>query len=520
VKSIYFFVVIFLFFIACNSNKAIINNEFIQDNVNFFESDNSVNDSIDNNSLESFNLIEEENDLSDNDFFESFKSIEEEDFYDDNDSFSDDNDVIRNVYYSNPVSGKMTNSGSKEKPWASLQMIFKSSKVFKAGDRIVFENGNHGNVFITGKHSDYVTIEAQDDANPVIQSIVVENASYWYFKNLIFNSIGSKNSNGVNTFSYLFYSKSSSSFLKIEHCKFYSIKDSSLWNKNDWYEKSKNGVIIVGPHLFFNDNVIKNVYFALEIRGDFAVVTNNLIDNFGADAIRALSNNSKYIGNIIRDAYVEDYSKNHDDAIQIYDKDNLLNGFIENVEIKRNVIYTFRDNISQKMIEDHLVGYSMQGIIQTDGFGRNIVIENNLIVSDHYHGITLQGAENCRIQNNTVIKTPISQNPKTDVLPWIQCRKDKNGKVCKNTIIRNNIASKLTPWTFDEKDGMVSEKNLSPDFSIYQNYFVDYMNFDFHLKNNCPAIDFGVNKDLTEVDLDGNKRLIGTSVDCGAYEKQ
>jgi len=92
--------------------------------------------------------------------------------------------------------------------------------------------------------------------------------------------------------------------------------------------------------------------------------------------------------------------------------------------------------------------------------------------------------------------------------------------VCKNTIIRNNIASKLTPWTFDEKGGMVSEKNLSPDFSIYQNYFVDYMNFDFHLKNNCPAIDFGVNKDLTEVALDGNKRLIGTSVDCGAYEKQ
>lgn len=318
----------------------------------------------------------------------------------------------------------------------------------------------------------------------------------------------------------MFSANPTAEYVKIENCNFYSALDSSSWSKADWYANAEDAVVLRGDHIIFKDNTIKNVYFALEISGDHAQVSNNLIDNFGADAIRALSSYSVYSDNEIRDAYIEDYSVNHDDGIQMYDKDNVASGIIENVVFKNNKIYNFKDPITAQMISDGLVGYSMQGIIITDGYALDVVIENNLVVSDHYHGITLQGAQNCRIQNNTVVKTPQSKNPILDAIPWIQCRKDKQNKQCSDTVIRNNISSKLTPWTYSDGTNVTAENNLEPSVDIYNTYFVDSANFDYHLKSDSPAIDAGVNTDLSTSDLDGNSRKVGEKVDCGAYEFQ
>ena len=46
---------------------------------------------------------------------------------------------------------------------------------------------------------------------------------------------------------------------------------------------------------------------------------------------------------------------------------------------------------------------ALQGIGCFDGMFVDWIIENNVIIVDHYHGITLGGARGCRIVNNTVI---------------------------------------------------------------------------------------------------------------------
>ena len=46
---------------------------------------------------------------------------------------------------------------------------------------------------------------------------------------------------------------------------------------------------------------------------------------------------------------------------------------------------------------------TLQGLGCFDGFYIDWVIENNLVVTDHWHGISLCGAVNCRIVNNTVV---------------------------------------------------------------------------------------------------------------------
>ncbi|KAB1068067.1 T9SS type A sorting domain-containing protein [Tamlana haliotis] len=420
------------------------------------------------------------------------------------------------AFYCDPVNGSMSNSGTQASPWKSLEDVFAAKKTFNAGDVIYLLSGAHGSPFITGIHSDYVTIKPLSGENPVIASIQVENADYWAFDGLAFSTNGS---GGNFARDYMFLTKNNATHLKIENSTFSCTDDSSSWSKNDWYAHAEDAIIIRGDHIVFNNNTIRNVYFALQIEGDYAEVRNNLIDNFGADAVRALGSHAIYENNIIRDAYVEDYNVNHDDGIQMYDKDNVAAGVINDVIIRNNKIFNFADPITQAMIDDNLVGYSMQGIIITDGHTENVSVENNLVVSDHYHGITLTGAINCKIQNNTVSKTPTSYNPVTDATPWIQVKNDKQGNGSTGNIIRNNIATRYTPWTYDEATN-TEEHNIVATAVDAITFYEDYNNLNFKLKAGSPAIDAGTDVGLTVLDIDGNTRLVGSAVDCGAFELQ
>jgi parallel beta-helix repeat protein len=45
----------------------------------------------------------------------------------------------------------------------------------------------------------------------------------------------------------------------------------------------------------------------------------------------------------------------------------------------------------------------MQDIGCFDGFFDGWVVENNVVITDHWHGISFYGMKNSRIVNNTVI---------------------------------------------------------------------------------------------------------------------
>lgn len=423
-------------------------------------------------------------------------------------------------YYCDPVGGSMGNDGSISSPWGSLQAVFSAGKTFNAGDEIFLMNGAHGQAYISGTQTNYVTIRAFPGHDPRVAAVQLGAGSYWAFDGLTFTSDGT---GGVFTKNYMLLTSRSTTFVKVENCTFYSARSSAGWSKADWYAHAKDAVRIRGDHTIFNNNVIKNTMFALQIEEDYAEVKNNLIDNFGGDAVRALGSHAVYENNIIRDAYIEDYAVNHDDAIQLYPLTNGVfdpNGFFDDLVFRNNTIYNFADPITQAMIDDNLVSYNMQSLIVTDGYIENSVVENNLIVTDHPHGITLSAPINCRVQNNTVIKTPTSINPDSSATPWIAFWADKNGGEPSNSIMRNNIASKFTPWTHAGGSNIVVENNLQPAVSQYENVFSDYSGFDFTLKTNSVAVDAGANTDLPATDLAGHPRLVGPAVDQGAYEVQ
>jgi parallel beta-helix repeat protein len=66
----------------------------------------------------------------------------------------------------------------------------------------------------------------------------------------------------------------------------------------------------------------------------------------------------------------------------------------------------------------------------------NWTVENNIIITDHWHGISLYGAIDSRIANNTVIDAvPGSPGP-----PWIMTNSN-DGAPSQNVVVRNNLAA-------------------------------------------------------------------------------
>lgn len=413
-------------------------------------------------------------------------------------------------YYCDPVNGNMNYNGlSSKTAWKSLEDVFARSKKFSAGDVIYLMNGAHGRPYITGGNSDYVTIKALPNHNPKLAGIQFGKGSYWAFDGLTFTADGSGGDNFKSTF---IQSNTDNTHLVITNSVFYMAEDSSNWTFNDWYTYTKNKSIFAlsvrGNYFKFNNNIIKNVYFGLSILGDNIEIKNNLIDNFAGDAMQLQNSDNVLIeNNIIKDAYIQDYNIQHDDAIQLMGVASPMN----NVVVRNNTIYNFSDEITQSMIDDNLVGYSMQGIILTDGKITNSVIENNLVVLDTYHGITINSSDKCRIQNNTIARTPNKVNTE-NVYPWITFYGGKGG-LHTNGVVRNNIA-----YQYSIASGNLDQNNISISESSLNNNFTDYSSFDFTLKEDSYAIDTGLNTDISEFDLAGNNRLFNTTVDCGAYE--
>ncbi|MEP0367030.1 MAG: putative Ig domain-containing protein [Cyclobacteriaceae bacterium] len=416
--------------------------------------------------------------------------------------------VVGNTYYIDPVGGNNSNDGSQANPWASIQPTS-----IQNGDLVYLLDGNYGAVYIGNMaRTEDVTFRALSGHTPVFSKLTIDNSQHLVFDGITIDA--STASLGKEEF--MLTGNANTTHITVKNSTLKSADDISSWTKNDWYANVASGADFRGGNITFENTLITNAYHALSLRGDYSYVTNCTIDNFAGDAIRGLGSFSTYEYNTVRDCYINDYAIQHDDGFQAYELTGDLK--IESVTLRYNKFLLFEDPITQFVIDNELIGNLMQGIIITDGYGDGWVVENNLVMNDQTHGITLYGARNCRIQNNTVVQHPYYTD--TDLVPWISCQaQSKTGQDNFNNVIRNNIAGKFTTWTFDATSTV--EGNIDIDELNYNNYlpyFADYVNRDFHLKSGSLAIDAGVSTDVTTLDLDGNARVFGPTVDAGCFE--
>ncbi|HIP32811.1 MAG TPA: T9SS type A sorting domain-containing protein [Crocinitomicaceae bacterium] len=413
------------------------------------------------------------------------------------------------TYYVDPVTGSMTNPGTSVSPWSTLEQVL-NTQSFNSGDIIICRDGNHGFPKVNGVNTNFVTIQAEIGQTPICTRIYFGStsaASYWKISGFTFELINTA------PFPYrLVDIFANCDHITIENCTIQSIANPSSWTRDDWRTKTCSGIWARGNNHILQNNTIRNIQIGIINDADSSLCNYNTIQNFAIDGIRGNANNSQYTENTIMDnIIVYTYAENHYDGFQAFSNDT-----IRNVVFNKNTIICATDTTRQ-------FRGSMQGMGCFDGFYENWIIENNLIITDHWHGITLLGAINCKIINNTVIDnydiTPVDPlDPQSNPVygpAWIKITAHKNGSPSSGNFIYNNICNAMQN---DNGIGTVNNNLIIPTSTDYINHFVDAPSLDFHLISTSSAIDAGTNSFAPIVDVEGTLRPQGSSIDIGSYE--
>jgi hypothetical protein len=159
----------------------------------------------------------------------------------------------------------------------------------------------------------------------------------------------------------------------------------------------------------------------------------------------------------------------------------------------------------------------LHGITIFDGAWDGMQIVNNLVITDTWHGITVNRANNLSIINNTVAAT----NPKRR--SWLAFATDKNEApgTQHKVVIRNNIAGDIAVNQNDQqRDGVTIDHNLKvknvDDFSdIFMKFDPEHFVFDPHLVRRSDAKGEGSPEGAPATDIEGTPR--GAKIDIGAY---
>ena len=425
-------------------------------------------------------------------------------------------------FYLDPVTGDLDNPGTAAAPWPGLAEVLAADLVQRwvpddypyvdgaplhlanpdapvaVGDRLLLRDGDHGAcTFMDAHNPDYLWIAAAAEATPVLQRLELIGVERLVVTGLTIRGQKSEEAGGTLLAITSHGWRGPCRRISVRDCLLTSTDDIAGWSADDWNTRAATAVSATGDYLALHRNTARNVNHGLLMSGTCILVDGNEVENFAGDGLRGIGNDQIFQYNTVRNCY--DVNENHDDGFQSFS----VNGQPprERVVLRGNVIIGYTD--PQQPYRG-----TLQGIGCFDGFYIDWVIENNLVVTDHWHGITLLGASGCRVVNNTVVDL----NDTDPGPPWIMIGDHKDGRPSRSCLIRNNIARSISAG-----DGVRADHNLeTTDLAAV---FEDPAALDFRPLAGGPAVDTGSPDEAPAVDLAGNERPRGEGVDLGAYER-
>ncbi len=404
-------------------------------------------------------------------------------------------------YYIDPLNGSMNNDGSYAHPWSTLKAVMLSKPVAD-GDTLFLRNGFHGEgIVIGGVHATPVVIKAEEGHSPQLVNASISGRG-WILEGLAFSPEGFSSTANV----FLLQISDSAQDVVIQNCSFYSVFDTSDWILENWRSEIWDGVHVFGSDNTFRNNHFRNIRYAIQIEPEAhrTLVEYNTIESFCGDGIRLIGADSCIVQyNVIKNSVELDENPtvgNHEDGFQSW-------GGADDLLLRGNYILNF-ENPNQR-----LRGL-LQGIGCFDGPYFNWIVENNVVIVEHWHGISLYEAHNCRIVNNTVLPVPGYSQAGP---PWIGVFPHKNGTPGSSNLVRNNLTTNI-----NLEPGTTEDHNFLGLIGI--SYVNDYENMDFRPKPGMPpyngrtVIDGGSPDGAPTVDINGVARPWGNGYDIGAYE--
>lgn len=408
-------------------------------------------------------------------------------------------------FYVDPVNGSTGGDGSAAKPWQSLEQVVTDGAfgtTIKAGDTVFLRSGHHGApIFKGGDYTPPITVAAAPGEKPTAASVAFKGAKGFTLRGLSISPSYAL----TPTVGDIVLIDPSSARVTVEDNEIFSVTDSSAWGAGDWINAASSGIFVRGEGCVARNNGVTNVRFGISVDGKGALVEKNRIVNFSADGLRGLGDDGVFQYNLIKNVYVSDADgdPNHDDGFQSWSvgPSGVGTGVVKNVVLRGNVFIN-REDPNQKLQN------SMQGIGCFDGFFEGWVVENNVVVTDHWHGISFYGMRNSRIVNNTVIDV----NDVTPGPPWIKVTAHKDGTPSQDVVVRNNLSTDF------QLDGTNVTDDHNTKLTDLAAFFVAPASFDLHLLPGSAAVDTGSSDMAPELDIEGIARPQGAGVDLGAYE--
>ena len=431
------------------------------------------------------------------------------------------------IYYLDPVNGSFDGDGSLAAPWPALSAVLESELIrshyyenppwdendrlklrnpdgpVSGGDTLVLLSGDHGAIVISQQHFlRPLTIAAADGHTPEASSVRIIASSNIILKGLNVHPYTPDEEAGtlVSVSSHNWQGPASD--VTVADCFIYSAPDTSSWNIDDWNTLAWSGIGVTGDRITVENNSLLNVNFGISYTGDFGTVKGNTVANFAGDGLRGIGNDLLFEGNLIKDNY--NVNDNHDDGFQSWSLSQYDQPPRERVTLRGNTIINCTD-------PDRPFQGGLQGIGCFDGFFTDWVVENNLILVDHWHGITFLGATGITIRNNTVV----DMNGERPGPSWIMIGPHKDGRPSSDCLIQNNIAHSIS---MDSSFGLKTNNYVISSLEEVNQLFTDPQSGDFSLKEGSPCIDAGRIADRAIADISGRLRPKGKGVDIGAYE--
>lgn len=432
-------------------------------------------------------------------------------------------------FYVDPVTGSPGGDGSAAAPWRTLQEVvddgliaadewdgypWDSSRTLvprnagapvSAGDRILLRSGYHGEVSLSRHYADPpIVVAAEDGHTPTAGFVHLESVGGFELRGLSLGPLHSGSGSTETILSVADHSWSGPAWdVVLADNTVASIADSSAWTAADWNARAADGIFASGTRIEIRDNRLTNVDFGISVTATHSLVDGNLVENFSGDGLRGLGDHTTFQYNTVRNSY--DVNDNHDDGFQSWSTGpgGVGTGEVVGIVLRGNVIVNRTDPA-----QPH--AGPLQGIGCFDGTFVDWVVENNVIRTDHWHGITLLGARNATVVNNTVVDI----NEDSPGPPWISVNPHKDGTLSTGSVVRNNLTTALN---IDAGQDVVEDHNLL--VAELDEHFVDADAGDLHLRADSPAIDAGSETGAPATDAEGVARPQGSGVDVGAYER-
>jgi parallel beta-helix repeat protein len=403
----------------------------------------------------------------------------------------------------------MANDGSQAHPWGSLSAVVAAGKLppvatatVAPGDAIYLLNGNHGLLRLDNAfNSDFISIQAAPGQTPILSGITIYGGSHWLFSGLTIQNL--------NDGGYTFGVRLIADDVIFTGCTILSQADVSGWTQADWRQYAITGINTSGSCIAITNNTIRNVGFGIGISGSNILVHGNSVDHFGDDGIDfgqgtgAGTTSNIEISNNTLTNNLNIGDGNHNDGIQ---------GWVLNGTTGSNVLIDSNSVISKTDPALPWLG-GMQGISEFDGAWDNIQITNNVVIAAAYHGISLYGAQNSTIINNTVFGNFVATNGDVNDT-WVGVFNAQNGTPPAGVVVRNNISSVYSLVS----SGVTADHNVTATNPVGLFVTFDRPNFQYNLRPapGSVALGFGSSQLAPAHDITGAPRT--PPITAGAYQ--